>query len=136
MAFRRPLERRARRSAVPPYDGSIDAVLGLAHGVWLPETRKTLASLVQAIEERSDLQASFLCDHLRESARSAGAAEYLAAADAIEAACLIGEYVRARYLTAELLAQARLEVDWLAHRARLSVATGTRLRRREAQKLV
>jgi len=133
MAVIRPLERRTRRSVTPPYDGSIDAVLGLAHGVWLPETRKTLASLVLAIEERSDRQALFLCDHLRESARGAGATAYVDAAGAIERACLLGNYAGALSVVAGALAQAQLEVDWLAHRTKLSVATSTRLRRSDRE---
>jgi hypothetical protein len=109
-----PFERRDVRRMAAYLDGSVGKAYAFAHAVWVPDALETLRRLEQAVAARSS-EAAFLCDHLREGARSVGAGDYVRAADGIEEALEID-----RQAAAELVAACLRELDavdaWLLRR--------------------
>lgn len=62
----------------------VDAAFEFARKVWLPDARKTAARILSAILRRDCTSLLFLCDHLREGARSVGATRIMHFANDIE----------------------------------------------------
>lgn len=51
---------------------------------WAPDARRTLAELASVVEFHDDRRSAFLCDHLREGARTVGASMMIDLANSIE----------------------------------------------------
>jgi|SRR5579862_6889413 len=98
------------------FDGNYEAAYRMAREVWLPETARTLERLESAIAARADGQVIFLCDHLREGARTVGAHAFVDAATGIERRYLSGQYARSLDLLADARSQSHSAADWLARR--------------------
>lgn len=100
------------------FEGRISAAYHFAHSVWLPEAARTLDQLAGGLEDPGNSNLPFLCDHLREGARSVGAAAYVEDATVIERSIQMGQIGDASALIER--ARRRLEETgvWLERRLR------------------
>lgn len=66
------------------FDGDMPQTYRFIGATWLPDARKTLGILAATLGFRDLTRALFLCDHLREGARTVGALLILDLANSIE----------------------------------------------------
>lgn len=68
------------------FDCDVNAALDFTRKVWLPDARQTTVRMTRAIVTRDMTSLLYLCDHLREGARTVGAHRIVQYAHAIEEA--------------------------------------------------
>lgn len=68
------------------FDCDVSAALEFARKVWLPDARQTALRIAQAVLARDSASLLYLCDHLREGARTVGADRIVRQARTIERA--------------------------------------------------
>lgn len=84
------------------FDGNLQEAYGFVNSVWLPDAAASIARLVIALRSFDLHDVVFLCDHLREGARTVGARVFMAHVKTIECTVREGDWVLGRRLTAEL----------------------------------
>jgi hypothetical protein len=85
------------------FDGSLDDVRRFLADVWLPDVARTLQQFVLEADRGRTLRLLFLCDHLRESARTVGMRALMHTADILEEAIGRDERGAARKLASDTI---------------------------------
>ena len=85
------------------FDGSLDRVGSFLRETWLPDASVTLQTLIRESGRSSQTRMTFLCDHLREGARSAGINTIVRISDEIDKALASANHDSVRLLAAHAI---------------------------------
>lgn len=96
------------------FDGRVDRVFEFARTTWLPDAGRSLAQLAEAIRTADARAAYFLCDHVREGARTVGAERIAFLATCIQLAVEQQRYRDAAYSCERARRALRVIESWLA----------------------
>ena len=113
----RPIAARDARRLADFFDKRMGAAYAFARAVWLPDALKTLEHIAGAIAASNDRDIVFLCDHLREGARSVGAQAFISGATQIELCFVSGNASDAAKTVCLALKELRDVDAWLERRS-------------------
>lgn len=98
-------------------DGRLSNAYAFAHAIWLPDAQKTLEQLHQALDQPTEREIVFLCERLREGARSVGAARVIELGGRIEVAYRAGRPLESRQIVRDALTELDATHQWLQRRS-------------------
>lgn len=98
------------------FDGDVQQAYAFTRQVWLPDAVRSVGVLDRAIRHCDAGRALFMCDHLRESARTVGAAVVVDGLTHVESLLQRRQWTGARQATKSLSTQISDIAQWLERR--------------------